>query len=104
MPGGTYLDEINNKERRKKMRSAKETGCFPYLMKTVCYFEVFPDGKTVQLDTANEKWDACCRAKIGESNIYAVWPGRWRSDLFTIDDLETFQKELQTLFRRRYIQ
>lgn len=75
------------------MRSAKETKCFPYRMKTVCYFEVFPDGKIEQLQTAGEKLDAYCRAKDGESNIYAVWPGQWRSDLFTIDDLDAFEKE-----------
>ena len=31
------------------MRSAKETGCFPYRMRTVCYFEVFNDGNLAQL-------------------------------------------------------
>ena len=83
------------------MRSAKKTECFPYQMKTVCYFEVFPDGKIEQLNTEGEKMDACYRAKAGESNIYAVWPGQRRSDLFTIDDLETFEKELKLYIRRR---
>jgi len=29
-------------------------------------------------------------ALSGTSKIYAVWPGRWRSDLFIIDDLAAF--------------
>ena len=79
------------------MRSAKETGCFPYCMKTVCYFEVFNDGRLVQLRDEYERLDAYFRAKDGITKICAVWPGRWRSDLFIIDDLEAFADE-QHLF------
>ena len=53
------------------MRSAKETGCFPYCMKTVCYFEVFNDGRLVQLRDEYERLDAYFRAKDGITKICA---------------------------------
>ena len=32
--------------------------------------------------------EACAGAKEGRSVLYAVWPGRYRSDLFIVDDIE----------------
>lgn len=75
------------------MRSAKETGCFPYRSKLVCYIEVSNDGNIKQLSSQNEKIQAYLNAKAGTSKILAVWPGQWRSDLFIIDDLESFADE-----------
>ena len=72
------------------MRSAKETGCFPYRSKLVCYMELTIDGNIKQLSTQNEKLQAYLNAKAGTSKILAVWPGQWRSDLFIIDDLDSF--------------
>lgn len=82
---------------RKNMRSAKETGCFPYGSGQVCYMEVSPDGAVTQLSTVCEKRSAYINAQAGISKILAVWPGRWRSDLFIIDDLDAFS-ERQSLF------
>ncbi len=82
---------------RKNMRSAKETGCFPYSSGQVCYMEVSPDGAVTQLSTVGEKRSAYINAQAGVSKILAVWPGRWRSDLFIIDDLDAFS-EKQSLF------
>ena len=79
------------------MRSAKETGCFPYSSGQVCYMEVSPDGAVTQLSTVGEKRSAYINAQAGVSKILAVWPGRWRSDLFIIDDLDAFS-EKQSLF------
>lgn len=79
------------------MRSAKETGCFPYGSGQVCYMEVSPDGAVTQLSTICEKRSAYINAQAGISKILAVWPGRWRSDLFIIDDLDAFP-EKQSLF------
>ena len=79
------------------MRSAKETGCFPYGSGQVCYMEVSPDGAVTQLSTICEKCSAYINAQAGISKILAVWPGRWRSDLFIIDDLDAFS-EKQSLF------
>ena len=75
------------------MRSAKEAGCFPYRSKVVCYMELSSDGKIKQLTNKNEKLEAYLNAKSGVSQILAVWPGQWRSDLFIIDDLESFARE-----------
>ena len=72
------------------MRSAKEAGCFPYRSKTVCFMELFPDGKLEQLNNDDAKFEACVNARNGKSKIVAVWPGNWRSDLFIIDDIEEF--------------
>lgn len=84
---------------RINMRSAKETGCFPYSCGQVCYMEVSPDGAVTQLSTVGEKRSAYINAQAGGSKILAVWPGRWRSDLFIIDDLDAFS-EKQGLFGR----
>lgn len=84
---------------RINMRSAKETGCFPYSCGQVCYIEVSPDGAVTQLSTVGEKRSAYINAQAGVSKILAVWPGRWRSDLFIIDDLDAFS-EKQGLFGR----
>ena len=75
------------------MRSAKETGCFPYRSKLVCYMELSNDGNIKQLSTKSEKLEAYLNAKSGNSRILAVWPGQWRSDLFIIDDLDSFADE-----------
>ncbi len=83
------------------MRSAKEAGCFPYSSKLVCYIEVFSNGETRQLAHAGEKIEAYCNARDGKSKIIAVWPGKWRSDMFIIDDLEEFC-EKQKLFAGGY--
>ena len=75
------------------MRSAKETGCFPYRSKLVCYMELTNDGNIKQLSNRNEKLEAYLNAKAGISKILAVWPGQWRSDLSIIDDLDSFADE-----------
>ena len=75
------------------MRSAKETGCFPYRSKLVCYMELTNDGIIKQLSNRNEKIEAYLNAKAGISKILAVWPGQWRSDLFIIDDIDSFADE-----------
>lgn len=72
------------------MLSAKETGCFPYKSKIVCYMELSNEGSIKQLSTKDEKFQAYINAKAGASKILAVWPGRWRSDLFIVDDLNSF--------------
>ena len=72
------------------MRSAKEAGCFPYSSSVVCYFEVHSDGSIRQLTNKSEKLNAYVNANSGKNTIYAVWPGRWRSDLLIIDDLEAY--------------
>jgi hypothetical protein len=70
-------------------RSAAAAGKdFPYESPTTCYIEVRQDGLVTQgIDPATYG-----RARSGESRIFAVWPGQWRSDLFIIDDLDEYAK------------
>ena len=75
------------------MKSAKESGCFPYQSSLVCFFEVFEDGIVRQVSNRNDKIVAIVNVQTGRSQLFAVWPGKWRSDLFIIDDLKTFAKE-----------
>lgn len=79
------------------MRSAKESGCFPYYNSLICYMEVFPDGTINQLQSKTDRLAAYLNAKSNKSKIYAVWPGKWRSDLFLIDDLDAFCNDLNLL-------
>ena len=79
------------------MRSAKDTEIFPYLINTMCYFEVNSRGEVSRLPHKNKSdrpgvLEAYRRAVSGETTLYAVWPGQWRSDLFQIDDLERFKE------------
>jgi hypothetical protein len=70
-------------------RSAAAVGRgFPYTAKTLCYIEVAKDG------TVSHGVDAGTyeRARSGESRLFAVWPGSWRSDLFVIDDLDEYAR------------
>ena len=86
------------------MRSAKETSCFPYTDPTVCYLEVNHSGWVTHLYHEEDQRDAYFRAKKGISRIFAVWPGRKRSDPFYIDDLDLFAEKLHLLdsyIRRR---
>ena len=53
------------------MRSAKETGCFPYSSGQVCYMEVSPDGAVTQLSTVGEKRSAYINAQAGVSKSKA---------------------------------
>src|SRR5258705_11560759 len=61
---------------------------FPYRLGTMWYIEVGSDGSVSQgADAA-----AYQRALAGESRLFAVWPGNWRSDLFVIDDLDQYAR------------
>lgn len=70
-------------------RSAAAVGRdFPYTAKTLCYIEVTKEG------TVSHGVDAGTyeRARSGESRLFAVWLGSWRSDLFAIDDLDEYAR------------
>jgi hypothetical protein len=60
---------------------------------SVCYMELGPDGLR-QCRTRGDLRDAVKRAQAGESEIMAVWPGQYRSDLFIIDDLAALAKAI----------
>ena len=84
------------------MRSAKEEGFFPYNLKLLCYIEIFNDGTVKQIPHINKSdreyvRQAYERVLAGQSSLYAVWPGKWSSDLFIIDDLSAFAKAFQLI-------
>ena len=77
------------------MKNTKQTESFPYRMNAICYFEVYKDGKVLQVhhknkSDINEISEAYQRARNNITTLYAVWPGNWSSDLFIIDDLDAF--------------
>ncbi|MHC1717202.1 MAG: hypothetical protein AB9883_00885 [Acidaminococcaceae bacterium] len=84
------------------MNSAKEVAEFPYNSSLICYFEVDKRGNTAKIYHKNKSdrpclLDAYKRAIAEEIVIYAVWPGRWSSDLFMIDNLDIFAKKFGLL-------
>ena len=71
------------------MRRTKEEEFFPYTEKTTCFIEVSSGGTVRQVScNKSEMEEACALAKEGRTALYAVWPGRYRSDLFIVDDIE----------------
>ena len=73
------------------MRSAKEQEYFPYDSKTTCYILVDGAGTVTQVShTLRDLQEAYNAVLNNSAKLYAVWPGQWRSDLFVIDDLDSF--------------
>lgn len=60
---------------------------FPYTARDICWIEMV-DGEMTQVDGLPSRRASVKRAIDGETTLYAVWPGQWRSDLFHIDDLQ----------------
>jgi hypothetical protein len=54
---------------------------FPYGNPTVT-FMIVDDGKVRQVTLS----EARAQAQQGKA-VYGVWPGKWRSDLFLLDDI-----------------
>lgn len=76
------------------MRKASEEEYFPYGSKLVCYIEFTKDKEIKQIQNyVQEKRDVYYWVKDEGSNLYAVWPGQYRSVLFEIDDIELYGKE-----------
>lgn len=70
------------------MRSAKACDNFPYRSKQICYFQVDKNGEVSQLQpNISEMETAYQSASLGNTTIYAVQPGDYKSDLFIIDDI-----------------
>ncbi len=55
---------------------------FPYLSPTTAYILVRDDGGVSQVLPGTE---IVCEVRDGKARLFAVWPGQWRSDVFTID-------------------
>lgn len=72
------------------MRSASHSPDFPYDLPTLCYIEVGSDGSVQSPPPDGVE----ARVRASESRLYAVWPGKYRSDLFLIDDVDEYEKGL----------
>lgn len=76
-------DEMN------EPRSASAVGKdFPYGEPTTCFIEVAEDGAVTWGDGSG----AYERVLAGKSRLFAVWPGKWSSHLFVIDDLDEYAR------------
>lgn len=75
------------------MRTASSAGNFPYTDTTVCYIAHGQVGRVTEgsinkIPTKKDEIESAIEAaRVGNIDIYAVWPGRTRSDLFKVDDL-----------------
>ena len=70
-----------------QVRRASEAP-FPYgYPGAVCYLEL-RDGLLTQIRDRAGIREAVRRAQREESEIFAAWPGEYRTDLFIIDDLD----------------
>lgn len=71
-------------EKFRGRRTSAVTGAvFPSAEDTTAIFEVHSDGTLIEGHSAA----AVKRAAAGLSRIFAVWPGKWESDVFWVDDL-----------------
>lgn len=73
--------------------SAIQGTTFPYTDKAVCYIEQLPSGEIMQIDHYVRERKAVYYRVVNEgSKLYAVWPGRYTSELFEIDDIQAYGK------------
>ena len=77
------------------MRKASEAEYFPYTNSTNCYIEVGSDNSVSNISHKNKSDHAGVEAAYnrvlsGKSRLYCAWPGKYRTDLFVIDDLTSF--------------
>ena len=72
------------------MRKVSENKGFPFLSQELCYYEL----ENIDLKdlTRNESLlrEAYNRAKNEESKLYITWHGNYRTDMFELDDLDSF--------------
>lgn len=71
-----------------RVRLASSSENFPYIGRTVCFLEVDAQGHV----TSPPEHDVSARVRAGRSQLYAVWPGQYRSDLFLIDDIDEYER------------
>lgn len=77
------------------MRRTSEAGeRFPWTDPTVCFIEQDRESGAIRpVGTSSLDREAMTkRANGGVSQVYVVWPGKRRSDLFEVDDLEPLKR------------
>ena len=72
------------------MRQASHSEGFPYRDRTVCFIEVDRVGEV----SSPPEDGVSARVRAGESRLYAVWPGKYRSDLFLVDDIDEYERAI----------
>lgn len=70
------------------MRKTSDNPEFPWNDPRVCYISQYSsDGRIMQVGfTPEARGDAAKALHEGEISLYAVWPGKMRSDMFVVDD------------------
>lgn len=68
------------------MRKTSMISNFPWEDTTICYL-YWANGKAEQIIDKDSAYNACKLAIKGKTQIVAVWPGKWRTDPFLVDDL-----------------
>ena len=79
--------------RFEALRKTSEQDWFPYKgIGPRSYYEVDPDGVMRQFTGVAELRAAIVRAKAGDVALLAVWTGRYRSDIFFVEDIEALEE------------
>ena len=62
---------------------------------TICYWTIpVGGGHMLWIKTRDEMRLAVDRTRAGAVEMFAVWPGKWRSDMFRVDDIDVLAKVL----------
>jgi hypothetical protein len=72
-----------------RVASSVEDG-FPYKDGLVSYVVVTRDGEISNPRYVDDRRAAARTLRDGEAQVFCVWPGQYRSDLFVIDDANEF--------------
>lgn len=73
------------------IRLTSDTPEFPWHAAPVCYIVVAAEGVR-QVRYIDDKRAAARAAIDGKIDLFVVWPGQWRSDLFQVDNPEAMAK------------
>ena len=77
--------------RAVNLRKSSEVDTdFPYKSDRVCYILVMSDGSVTSPRLVGERKRAARALRDGDGQLFAAWPGQYRTDLFEIDDVEAF--------------
>ena len=82
------------------MRKVSENKEFPFLSKSLCYYELLNNNLEDLSRDENLLKNAYIRAKNGESKIYITWHGNYRTDMFELDNLYTFGQYPYSIYRK----
>lgn len=67
-------------------RQASAVPEFPYLHPQVCWVLVTGEGEVLNPAGTAQRLDAASMVQQGRARLFIAWPGRTRTDLFSVDD------------------